>query len=176
MVLGGMLFVFVLYSYFTMLLGPLDAKKTGLIAQEAELQKKIEGANSKLRQLQNLEQAAKQSTEVYAVIQDLTPEGSPLAWVPVRLRDFFTRFGLEVAIRSSGSAGVRDPLLAKFIDTSWVVEVPSTDFVTLGNTIAAFENGHPLARFETVQVLASPDRPEFQRVSLSLTWRLYDKR
>jgi len=176
-VLGIILLVAIIYAYFNVLLGPLGNQKNQFIRQIEENQKQIQEADSKIRQRDNLRISAKESTEIYELIKELTPDGSPVAWVPLTLRNFFeNRYNLAVAVRPTGSTAITEPLLRTFTDTRWVVELPQSDFVSLGNALAALENSHPLIRFTEVQILASSEELEFQRASLNLNWRLYDKR
>lgn len=174
-VLGVILFLFVIYAYFTYMLAPLSDEKETLEVSLDDLKTKIVKADATLRDLQRTERNAKNSTEIYAQIKELTPDGSPIVWVPLRLRDFFTRYNLTIAQPSSlGSSDVEDSLVQNFSDSRWGIEIPEADFVSLGNAIAAYENAYPLAKFTEVRILTSPDDPEFQRASLTTSLRLYE--
>jgi len=174
-VLGGILFVFVIYAYFNYLLAPLGEEREELEASLQDLNKKNVTADAKIRDLKRAERNAKNSTEIYAQIKELTPDGTPIVWVPLRLRDFFTRYNLKIAQpRSLGQSPVQSSLIQNFLDSRWQIEIPEADFISLGNAIAAFENAYPLSKFTEVSILASPSNPEFQRASLKTNLRIHE--
>lgn len=175
LVLTAILFLAIVYFYFTSLLGPMGESKEDYIEQEQKAQVKLTEARKKIRDLRGIEQSAKNSTEIFAQIRELTPDGSPIAWVPLRVGDFLQRFNLNAEVAPLGSEKVANPLISEFTDTFWQIDIPKADLISLGNAMAAFENDFPLALFKEIRILASPEEPEFQRVTLVLALRLYEK-
>ena len=174
-VLGAVMFIFVVYAYFEFLLNPLGKDTVALNKEDAELTTKINEAKKTAQDLRRTETNAKNATEIFVQIKELTQKGSPVAWVPLRTRDFFARYDVKINdVRPAGSVAAKELELPDFIDTRWEVDIPNAQFFSLGNAISAHENSHPLAEFEEVRILSSPDDPGSQRVTLIMQLRIYD--
>jgi hypothetical protein len=52
---------------------------------------------------------------------------------------------------------------------SWMLDLPQTDFTTLGRAVAELENTEPLLSIHHLNIHSVPDDPQFQQVSLSAT-------
>src|SRR5580692_9847938 len=97
MVLGGMIFAGVTVAYFTLLLGPLGDSKDVTEKDISELRPKLDAAKKQIKRTADKELAAPKSTLVLKELTALIPEGSPVAWFPTQVEDFFKREGIQKA-------------------------------------------------------------------------------
>jgi hypothetical protein len=100
-------------------------------------------------------------------VEAMIPDGSPVAWFPTQMQEFFKRQGIDrSSTRMTGDVGDRE--LPKFRHIAWGVDLPKVDFVTFGKAIAALENEQPLIEISAVQVDASRDDVEAQHVFITV--------
>jgi len=166
-VLGAMVFVGVIYSYFAFLLGPLQNGREQALKETAELGPRITAARAQISKAKTLEAKAPESQRIVEQVQAMIPQGAPIAWVPTKIADLFTREGVDkVATRMSGEGVEKE--LAGFGRFAWGVEVPRVEFTTMGRALSALENEEPLMEVQSVEVLAVRDDPQFQRVAITL--------
>jgi hypothetical protein len=163
-VLGGMMFCGVIYSYFEFLMGPLSTAREFAIKETEALAPKIAEARTQITKAKALEEKAPASRQMLEQIRAMIPQGSPVAWVPTRLADFFKREGIEKATaRMTGEPTEKE--LTGFGKFAWAVEIPRVEFVTFARALSAFENAEPLMEVQTVEVEAGRENVQFQRVS-----------
>jgi hypothetical protein len=173
LMLSAMGFVVLVYVYFAFFLGPLNRSRAQMLAKMNELQEKIGSSKSEMNKASKLEQQAGTATSRFDVFKNLSPEGAPIAWFPPRMKLFFSNYNIEkVTARLDSSSPFKDPELAAWMRYNWVIEMPQTDFVTVGNAVAALENGEPLLALTHVNIKALADAPQFQQVTFSVSTTL----
>ncbi|HVF71993.1 MAG TPA: hypothetical protein VM940_10345 [Chthoniobacterales bacterium] len=168
LMLSGMGFVVLLYVYFSFFLGPLNRSRDSMLAQIEDFQGKVAGSKSELTKTANLEKQAQAATSRFAALKALSPEGAPIAWFPPRMRTFFANQEIDKATaRLENNVPYKEKDLENWMRYNWVIEVPQTDFSTLGKALAALENGEPLLSVTRINIKAMADEPQFQQVSLN---------
>ena len=166
-VLGALLFLGVIYSYFDLLLGPLVKRQEVADRSIHTLDPGIAGAKGQLEKTKKMEKDSSKATMPMRQVLSMIPDGSPVAWFPTRLADFFKRQGLDkVSTRISGE--VPDKELPHFRKISWGVDIPKVDFITFAQAVAALENEEPLLEISAVQIDASRDDVESQHIFLTV--------
>lgn len=161
-------FVVLLYVYFSFFLGPLNRSRDTMLGTIAQLQDKVANSKNELTKANNLEKQATTATTRFAALKALSPEGAPIAWFPPRMKTFFANHEIDKATaRLETSVAFKEPDLASWMRYNWLIELPQTDFSTLGKAVAALENSEPLLTIMRIHIHAMPDDPQFQQVSLS---------
>lgn len=167
--LSAMGFVVLLYVYFSFFLGPLQKIRATTLAQIADRQKKIDSSKTEVARAANLERQAKDSMARFATLKELSPEGAPIAWFPPRMKAFFARQQIDKATaRLDNSIPFKEADLAGWMQYNWLLDLPQTDFATLGRAVAELENTEPLLSIHHLNIHSVPDDPQFQQVSLSV--------
>jgi hypothetical protein len=170
LLLSAMGFVVLVYVYFSFFLGPLNRSRDSMLAQIEDFQGKVAGSKNELSKTANLEKQALTATTRFAALKALSPEGAPIAWFPPRVRTFFASQDIDkVTARLEGSGPFKEAELAEWMRYTWLLELPQTDFATLGKSIAALENTEPLLSLTRINIKASPDDPQFQQATLTAT-------
>ena len=164
--LGLLLFVGVVYSYFAMLLLPELAKQASLRKNIAALGPEIATAKAQINKSKELEQTAAAKTQVIPQVHAMIPDGSPVAWFPPRMAEFFKRQGIDKA--SSKLIGDQPEKLAGFRRLAWSIDLPKVEFGQLGAAICAMENEEPLMEITNVQIETSREDTETQHVVLTV--------
>ena len=166
-VLGGMLFCGVIYSYSAFLLGPLSAAREQAIKDTAELGPKITSARTQISKTKGVAEKAPASLQLVEQVQAMIPQGAPIAWVPTKLAELFKREGVDkVSARMAGEAGEKE--LTGFGRYVWSVEVPRVEFTTFGRALSALENDEPLMEIQSLEIDAGRDDAQFQRAAITL--------
>jgi hypothetical protein len=161
-------FVFLLYVYFTFFLGPLNRSRDGMLAKINDRQKKVDTSKEEMNNAARLEQNAKAATDRYTALKTVNSEGAPIAWFPPRIKVFFANEQIDKAIaRLEGNTAFKQDELSKWIRYNWVIDLPQTDYGTLGRAIADLENSEPLLAVTRLSIHASPEQPQFQHVELA---------
>lgn len=166
-VLGVLLFFGLIYSYFDMLLGPLS-KRAELTKHSAEtLVPQIQASKGQIQKAKDMERDFASATLVMRQVEAMIPDGSPVAWFPTQMQEFFKKEGIDrSSTRMTGDSG--DKELPKFRHIAWGVDLPKVDFATFGNAVATLENEQPLIEISAVQIDASRDDVESQHVFLTV--------
>jgi hypothetical protein len=163
-------FVVLLYVYFNFFLGPLNKSRDTMLATIADLQTKVAGSKSEMSKAINLEKQASAATTRFAALKALSPEGAPIAWFPPRMKVFFANQQIDkTTARLENSAPYKDAALSGWLRYTWQLDLPQTDFSTLGVALAALENSEPLLAITHLNLHAGADDPQFQQVSLTAT-------
>ena len=167
LLLSAVGFVVLVYVYFSFFLGPLNNSRNAALAQIDDLQNKIANSKSELTKTAKLEKQAEAATSRFAALKDLSPEGAPIAWFPPRMKTFFANQQIDKAsARLETSAAYKEADLANWMRYNWIIELPQTDFSSLGKAIAELENNEPLLSITRLSIKASPEDPQFQQVTL----------
>jgi hypothetical protein len=166
-VLGVLLFFGVIYSYFDLLLGPLVKHQEVATRSVQTLIPGIANAKSQIEKAKLAEKDAPKATMPMRQVQAMIPEGSPVAWFPTKIADFFKKRGIDrVSTRISGETV--DKELPRFRKLSWGVDIPKVDFITFAQAMAALENEEPLIEISALQIDASRDDVETQHVFITV--------
>jgi hypothetical protein len=166
-VLGILLLLGVIYSYFDLLLGPLTKRAEQTQQSINALGPEIANAKAQIAKTKEMERDEVKTTLPMRQAQAMIPEGAPVAWFPTRITEFFKKQGIDKAsTRMTGEA--LDKELPGFRKISWGVDLPKVDFVPLGQAVAALENEEPLLEISAVQIDASRDDVEMQHAFLTV--------
>lgn len=166
--LSVLLFFGVVYSYFNLLLGPLTKQQETLQKSVTALGPEIAAARAQLQRTKELEAGAPQRMATARQVTSMMTEGSPVAWFPPRLAEFFKKQGLEKSSTRLQSEAV-DKEMAGFRKLAWGIDLPKVGFVPFATAVAALENDEPLVEISTVQLDASREDVEMQHALLTLT-------
>lgn len=165
--LGGLMLIGLLYCYFAMLLTPLGTSKAADEKKALEIRGKIAAAKKELKQAQDVEASAPQHALLMKQINALIPEGSPVAWFPVRVTELFRQYGLDrTTTRVTQEAPEKD--LVGYKRLTWGVEITKADFTPMAEAVASFENNELLAEISGVQIETTLDSLGTQRVLLTV--------
>lgn len=160
-------FIVLIYVYFSFFLGPLSTSRDSALAQIDELQGKVANSKNELTKTAKLEKQAETATTKFAALKALSPEGAPIAWFPPRIKTFFANQEIDKAsARLESNSAYKEADLANWTRYGWLIELPQTDFSTLGRAIAALENGEPLLSITRINIKALSEDPQFQQVTL----------
>ncbi len=166
-VLSSIGFVVLLYVYLTFFLGPLNRSRAATEKQMSELQRKVASSKTEIIKAANLEKQAIAATGRFAALKTLSPDGAPIAWFPPRLKTFLGNQRIEKAtVRPESNGSFKQPELADWVRYSWLVDLPQTDFITLGKALAELENTEPLLSISRLSISGINENPQFQQVSL----------
>ncbi len=161
-------FVFLVYVYFTFFLGPLQRSRADMLRKIADRQSKLDTAQEELHNAAKLEQNAKDAMVGFAALRKVNAEGAPLAWFPPRMKSFFANEQIDKAVaRLEGNSELKQEELSGWLRYNWVIDLPQTDYGTLGRAIADLENSEPLLVITRLSIHATPDQPQFQHVELA---------
>ena len=167
LVLGVLILLGAIYCYFAMLLSPEMGKQAALKKDIEKLGPEIASAKAQIKKTQEMEKAAPEKTRVVPQVREMIPDGSPVAWFPTRMTDFFKRQGIDrIASKINSESLEKD--LTGFRRLSWVIDIPKVDFVRYGNAICALENEEVLTEISNMQVDVSHDEVETQHAFLTL--------
>jgi hypothetical protein len=167
-VLGGMLFAALIYGYSTFLLNPLQRQRAATRKSIDEMTPRIEAAKEQIKRSQTIEQTATAAGVIIAQVDAMIPEGSPVAWFPPRVAEFFKARTIDkAATRMNNEFPEKD--LPGFRRLSWGIELPKADFVPLARALADLENEEPLIEILSLQIDSSREDNEMQRVLLTVS-------
>jgi hypothetical protein len=170
LILGIFCLIGLLYVYFNFFLGPLHRSEESIRAKIAELQSKTASSKGDIAKAAKLEENARTATSHYEALRTLSPEGAPIAWFPPRIKNFFAEQHIDKATaRLDSTAACKEKELAAWSRSTWSIDLPQADFITLGRAIAKLENTEPLLSIKKLTIHTSTDTPQLQQVSLTLT-------
>jgi hypothetical protein len=167
LILGGLLLLGVVYSYFDLLLFPLKKHQEATTKSTVALGPEIQNAQAQIKKTQDLEKTVSEKTVVARQVETMIPEGSPVAWFPTKIGDFLKHLGIEKATTKLNSETVEKEL-AGFRRLAWGIDVPKVSYSQFGGAICALENEEPLLEVRSMQIDASRDDAETQRAMLTV--------
>lgn len=174
--LSGVGFVVLLYVYFSFFLGPLNRSREATERTIADLQAKVASSKGELAKASNLERQASDATSRFAALKALSPEGAPIAWFPPRMKVFFGNQQIERAnARLENSTPYKEPELSSWVRYSWLIDLPQSEFATVGHAVAELENSEPLLSIAKLTIKAVADDPQFQQVSLTANTTIFKR-
>ena len=161
-------FVALLYVYFNFFIGPLNKSRAAMTARINLLQDKVGASKNEMMKTSNLEQQASAANARFTALQELSPEGAPIAWFPPRIKAFFANQSIEKAsARLDTTSEFKQKELAAWMKYVWLIDVPQADFDALGKAIAELENTEPLLSIVKLSIRASAEEQQFQQVTMS---------
>jgi hypothetical protein len=166
-VLGGMIVGGVVYAYFQFLLGPLQASRQAAMQSSAALDPKIAGAKAQIAKVAALKQKEPQARLLMQQVDSMIPGGSPIAWFPPRIMEFFKKYGIDKVTARLNSEPA-DKELTGFKCLNWGIEAPKVQFVHFAAAVSALENGEPLIQVQAFEVETSREEVGKERASLTL--------
>lgn len=168
--LSVMGFIFLLYAYFTFFLGPLNRSRHQAEVSIKDVQHKLETSKSEMQRATNLERQAKDATARFKVLKALSPEGAPIAWFPPRMKGFFADRHIDkAAARLESNTSFKEPELSDWTKYNWLIEMPQSDYLAVGQAIADLENAEPLLSITKLSIRGLIDQPQFQQVAIAAT-------
>jgi hypothetical protein len=161
-------FVALLYVYFSFFLGPLNKGRETADQTINDLKSKLASSKTVTAKAAALEKQAAEASERFAAMQALSPEGAPIAWFPPRMKLFFANRGIEkAAIRADSNVPYKETEMAEWQKYVWQIDLPQTEFTSIGKALADLENTEPLLSIPRLSIKAVADNPQFQQVSLT---------
>jgi hypothetical protein len=167
-ILAGLIIFGVVYSYFNLLLGPLSARQDALQKSVTALGPEIATAKAQIQRTKEIEQSAPGKMATTKQVIATIPEGSPVAWFPPRVGDFFKKQGLDKS-STKLNAEIFDKEMVGFRRMSWGIDLPKVEFVPFATAVAALENEEPLLEINSLQLDASRDDVEMQHALLTVS-------
>ena len=170
MFLSGLLMVGLVYCYFSFLIGPLGKSDTAHTNDIAALDDEIAKARTELKRSKSMQDQAKAAEETLAQVNDMIPDGAPIAWFPPRIHAFFERHNLKgVTVRAGSVDGGPDPMMHNFRTADWTIDIPQAGVTPLGIAMAGLENEEKLLEVNRLQITNLADSPEKQHVTMNVT-------
>lgn len=166
-VLGALLLVGLVYCYFTMLLGPAKKQQEVTRKNITALEPEITKAKGTIAKSQAVEKNAPAARETVAQVSAMIPEGSPVAWFPPRIADFFKGQGIDkAATRLNNEFAEKE--LPGFRRLSWAIDLPRIDFAPFASAVAQLENDEPLVEVTSLLIETSREDVEAQHALLTV--------
>lgn len=167
-ILAVMIVFGVVFSYFNLLIGPLGKRQNAIGKSVAALGPEIAAAKAQIQRTQDLEKATPDNMATTRQVIAMIPEGSPVAWFPPRVGDFFKKQGVDKS-STKLNAEFLDKEMAGFRRMSWGIDIPKVEFVCFATALAALENEDPLLEINSLQIDASRDDVEMQHALLTVS-------
>lgn len=165
--LGSLMAIGVVYGYFDFLLGPLRAKTRAIAIGIAALDPEINKANAQMLRAKAIAKDAPPVEASIASINALIPEGSPVAWFPVRINELFKKAGSERATTKL-TAETPEKELNGYRRVTWAIDLPLVECMAFGAAVAELENQEPLVEIQSIAVETLRENPEAQRALLTV--------
>jgi hypothetical protein len=176
LVLGVICLSGLLYVYFVFIIGPLNRSEAATQAKIQELQSKTAASKGEIAKAAKLEENARAATSHYETLRALSPEGAPIAWFPPHIKTFFAEQHIDKATaRLDSTTACKEKELTAWSRSTWTIDLPQAEFVTLGKAIAKLENSEPLLSIKKLTIHGSTETPQFQQVALSVSTLIDNK-
>jgi len=167
LVLGVLLFFGLIYSYFDLLLGPLSKHQDAVRLSIVALGPEIDSDKAQIARAKQMEKEALITQKTTRQVNAMIPEGSPVAWFPTHMTEFFKKQGIDKALtRMNGE--LPDKELPGYRKLVWGVDLPKVEFVPFAEAVSALENEEPLFEIAAMQIDASREDVEAQHALLTL--------
>ena len=168
LILAGLMVFGVIYSYFNLLLGPLSKQHELLGKSIAALGPEIAAAKAQVARTAEIENTAPATMATTRQVTAMIPEGSPVAWFPPRVGDFFKKHGLDkTSTRLNNEFAEKE--MTGFRRMSWSIDLPKVGFVPFAAALASLENEEPLLEINSLQLDASRDDVEMQHALITVS-------
>jgi hypothetical protein len=166
-VLGVLLLFGLVYSYFSLLLGPLVAREEAYDKSIKGLGPATTAANAQIARTNQMEKEAPGVAMVVYQVNAMIPAGSPVAWFPTRIADFFKSRGID-RVTTRLNSETTDKRFVGYRKLTWGIDVPKVGFVQFASAIAALENAEPLIEITSMQIDAGREDVEMQHVLITV--------
>jgi hypothetical protein len=85
------------------------------------------------------------------------------------MKIFFSNQQIDkTTARLESNVPYKEADLSGWMRYNWTLDLPQTDFSTLGKAVAELENTEPLLSINHINIHALADDPQFQQVTLSV--------
>ena len=166
--LSGLLMVGLVYCYFTFLIAPASkADANNLLAIDA-LDSKLAEARTEVLRSRSVHEQAANAEETLAQVNDMIPDGEPIAWFPPKMHDFLERHNLKNATIHPAGGAAAEVGMGDLKSENWVLEIPQSGFSQLGIALAGLENEEKLLQITHLQITTQLDTPEKQHVTITV--------
>jgi hypothetical protein len=167
LVLGSMMLAGVVYAYFEFLLGPVRTGRQAAVKNSAALDPKIAEAKAQIAKTEALKAREEAAKLLQAQVKAMVPEGSPIAWFPPRITEFYKQRGVDRAIaRMNSEAPEKD--IPGYRKLHWGLEVARGEFVPFAAAVSEMENNFPLVEVQTFEAEAGREDVGTQRVAITM--------
>ena len=166
--LSGLLMIALIYCYFTFLITPTSTADDTNLKKIEELDGKLAQARTQVLRSRNIEEQARTAEETLSQVNDMIPEGEPIAWFPPKMRDFLARQNLlKATVHPSGGAAA-EAGMGDLKSENWTIEIPQSGFAQLGIALAGMENEEKLLQITSLLITTRLDDPEKQHVTMNV--------
>jgi hypothetical protein len=166
--LSGLMMIALIYCYFTFLITPMSKTDAANLVSIESLDTQLAQAHSQELRSRAIQAQSHTADETLAQVNDMIPEGEPIAWFPPKMRDFLERQNLKnVAVRPAGAAAA-EAGMGELKSENWSIDVPQSGFTQLGIAVAGLENAEKLLQITHLQISTQVDNPEKQHVSINV--------
>lgn len=156
LILASMIVLGVIYAYFMFVLGPLQDQKKRDQNNIARIEPDIAKAKAQLKKVDDLKGRAPESRRLVDQVNAMIPEGTPVAWFPQQISDFFRKHSVDkVTVKQIADTAEKD--LPGYKRITWAFDMPKVEFLSLGSAIADLENSSPLVELQQVEITVSRD-------------------
>jgi hypothetical protein len=167
LMLGGMMVIGVIYGFIEFLISPAQNARAAALKNIGTIQPKIDAAKAQIAKTNGLEAKLPETSKFNAQVAAMIPEGSPVAWFPPRVADYFKQQGIDKVSARANSDTVEKELTG-YKRYNWGVEIPRAEFIALGTALAEMENGEPLLEIQAIDIEANRDDAQAQRANLTI--------
>lgn len=165
--LGAMLLVGVVYGFIAFLIGPVSDAHAAADRDSAALDPKIAAAKGQIAKAESLRAKMPDAQKLLVQVGNMIPEGSPVAWFPPRITDYFKHQGID-KVSARPNTEVAEKELPGFKRLNWGVEIPRVEFAAFAKAVAEMENGEPLLEIQAIDIEGSRDEVIAQRANLTI--------
>jgi hypothetical protein len=166
-VLGVLLFFGLVYSYFNLLLGPLVARQEAFDKSIKGLGPTTAAANSQIANTKKMENEAPGVAMIVHQVNAMIPPGSPVAWFPTRMAEFFKSRGIDRVTTRLNSEST-DKRFMGYRKLTWGIDIPRVGFVQFASAISALENDEPLIEITSMQIESGREDVEMQHILITV--------
>ena len=166
--LSVLLMIGLIYCYFTFLIAPMSKTDAANLQSIEALDAQLAQAHTQELRSHNIQFQAKTAEETLAQVNDMIPEGEPIAWFPPKMHDFLERQNLKNAAVHPAGTAFSETGMGDLKSENWVVDVPQSGFSQLGIALAGLENEEKLLQITHLQITTQADNPEKQRVTITI--------
>jgi hypothetical protein len=165
--LGLLMLIGLIYCYVTLLLGPLRVRRENDRKSIAALTPQIEGAKEQIKRADAIAQSEAAARATVAQVDVMIPEGSPVAWFPPRVAEFFKARAIDKAsTRLNNESAEKE--MPGFRRLSWGIDLPKVDFISFAAALSQLENEEPLMEVLSLQIDTNREDNESQRALLTV--------
>lgn len=161
-----MMIVIVLYVAWSSFITPAQSSLKASEQEIARLDEELRKAKATITRISNFEEKLAKASKKEDVMFDKQPMGSPLAWVPPRLENFFVRQGLSCMVQTNDSSTPLTGQSQHLQVYKWKLNFQSADFLKFGAGLASFETNHPLVGIQSIKISFQPENPANQSITV----------